>query len=228
MLHRRPWLSHLAAVALLAAVAWTTAHTGLAGRTAAGLAPLRGFAYAALCLLCLALALGPLARLVPRWFGALLPARRAAGIWCAVAAGLHLWYALEYLKTYGRNTLRQVFFAPPTVLGFSVPRGPTGWTPDLTPTGIACWLGLFALAGMALLALTSSDPAQRWLGQASWKWVHGRVYGIFALVLLHFALVSLAPLKGSPARLTPFWYVAAATALLQVGAFVKTTLGRRR
>ncbi len=230
MLHRQPWITHVGAAVLLLFIAWATTRGAIRlSYSAAAVVPLRGTAYAALGLLCLTLSLGPLARLWPRWFGALLPARRAAGIWSAVAGGAHLLYALEYLTAYGKETLRQVFFAvQPMALGMSIPRGPKGWVPDLTPTGIACWVGIVALTGLAVLALTSSDLAERWLGQGSWKWLHSRVYGIFALVLLHYALVSISALKGSPPRLHWFWWVVAATVLLQAAAFVATTRRRRR
>lgn len=219
------------AALLLALVAWQTA-THVAGgvvRHAPGLAGLRGFGYAALTLLCVSLSLGPLARLWPRALGRLLPWRRATGIWTAVAAALHLLFVLEYLQLYRRTDLKSLFFQSPEPYGMSIPQPASDrWFPDISPTGIAIWVGALALVWLTVMALTSNDPAQRWLGQSSWKLLHQGVYTVFLLVLIHFALVSLAPLKGSPQRISAFWYPAGAAILLQLAGFIRTVHSRRQ
>lgn len=231
MIRRKGWTGHLFAALLLALVAWQTAThvAGAASRHAPGMLPLRGFGYAALTLLCFSLSLGPLARLWPRTLGGLLPWRRATGIWTAVAAALHLLFVLQYLKLYRRTDLKSVFFQSPEPYGMSIPQAASDrWFPDISPTGIAIWVGALGLVWLLVMALTSNDPAQRWLGQSSWKLLHQGVYTVFVLVLLHFALVSLAPLKGSPERISAFWYLVGAVVLLQLAGFIRTVRSRRR
>ncbi len=53
-------------------------------------------------------------------------------------------------------------------------------------------IGFVALAGLALLAATSTDAALRRMGGASWRRLHRLVYPLAALALVHFTLQSKA------------------------------------
>lgn len=67
-------------------------------------------------------------------------------------------------------------------------------------------VGFVALAGLALLAATSTDSAQRRLGRR-WQQLHRAVYGLVALGLLHFFLQ--AKLQADEAALMAgFWLLA--------------------
>jgi sulfoxide reductase heme-binding subunit YedZ len=51
-------------------------------------------------------------------------------------------------------------------------------------------VGTVAMVALAALAATSNDQAIRRLGSARWNWLHGSVYAIAALVVVHFLLRS--------------------------------------
>ncbi|WP_198371107.1 protein-methionine-sulfoxide reductase heme-binding subunit MsrQ, partial [Roseomonas rosulenta] len=53
-------------------------------------------------------------------------------------------------------------------------------------------IGFVALAGLALLAATSTDAMLRRMGGASWRRLHRLVYPLAALALVHFTLQSKA------------------------------------
>src|SRR5574341_1920998 len=115
----------------------------------------RAFADAAFVMLCLTLALGPLARFT-RVSGGLLNLRRELGIWLAVAAGIHV-----------------VIYLVPALQG-----NPLGFFMETTHAGTELrrdvfaasdWVGLIALVYLIVLAITSSDAAQRALGKGSRK-----------------------------------------------------------
>ena len=68
------------------------------------------------------------------------------------------------------------------------------WTrPDLSTKvlGVAVWIGLFALIGLAVLAFTSNASTMRRLGAARWKSLHRIVYVVFVLVSLHVTSIQL-------------------------------------
>lgn len=230
----RGLLTHMTAIAVAALVAWLAwERPSLAGsleRVARNIAWTRATAYASLTLLCLALSIGPLARLWPRGFGRLVPFRRAAGVWSAVTAGAHFWFAFQgygagdplNMLFYGGQRLYVAFGAPA-----AGPISPPRWMPNLVTTaGIAYWLGLFALAILAVLALISNDRAQRALG-ATWKFVQQQGYLAFALVLAHFAIVYFNPFKGSLPKEKIAFSAFLAVAALQAAGFARTAWRRR-
>jgi sulfoxide reductase heme-binding subunit YedZ len=53
-------------------------------------------------------------------------------------------------------------------------------------------IGFVALAGLAMLAATSTDAMLRRMGGASWRRLHRLVYPLAALTLVHFTLQSKA------------------------------------
>lgn len=125
-------------------------------------------------LLLAALAVGPLARLVPsarswiRW-------RRQLGIWFALTATLH---GVLILNGWARWGLRRF-------LGYEyVPQ--LGREVRLEPGfGLANLTGATALLLGLVLAATSSDRALRALGRPAWTWLHRLAQTVLVLSLLH-------------------------------------------
>lgn len=180
---------------------------------------------AALVLLLLALAIGPLARL-DRRFTCWLPWRRQLGIWFALVALAH---GLLVVHGWARWSLRRF-------LGYeTIPQ--LGRDVRLEPGfGLANVLGATALAFALVLAATSSDRAMRLLGAPAWKWLHHGARFVFYLTLLHvgyflFLHYTLSFHKDVPPpdwfRL-PFVMTDAAVIGLQIAAFIKTAGKRSR
>ena len=129
---------------------------------------------AAFVLLIAALAVGPIARLVPSARG-LLRWRRQLGIWFALTATLH---AVLILDGWARWSLRRF-------LGYEfIPQ--LGREARLEPGfGLANLIGSVALLLALVLAATSSDWALRRLGRPSWAWLHRLAHTVLVLSLLH-------------------------------------------
>ena len=129
---------------------------------------------AAFVLLLAALAVGPVARLVPSARG-LLRWRRQLGIWFALTATLH---AVLILDGWARWSLRRF-------LGYEfIPQ--LGREARLEPGfGLANLIGSVALLLALILAATSSDWALRRLGRPSWAWLHRLAHTVLVLSLLH-------------------------------------------
>ena len=178
-----------------------------------------GLAYASLVLLGLTLAIGPLARFDSRRLGRLVPWRREIGVIGGVLALVHV--ALS-AKVHLEWAWIRFFF---TVSGDRI----VGV--DLSPYGIASWLGLVAGLLLLPLLLTSNERAEHFLGAPGWKWVQGHSYAIFALVAFHTAIY-LNEAIGIDARQPEFWrvfwLVAGAVVVLQWSAFILTIARRRR
>ncbi|WP_370327112.1 ferric reductase-like transmembrane domain-containing protein [Euzebya sp.] len=129
---------------------------------------------AALVLLLVTMAVGPLARLW-RPVGRALPWRRETGIWFGVLATIHTvlilngWARWSVLRFLGYELVPQL-----------------GRTARMEPGfGLANLVGLVALLWAVALAATSSDYALRRLGPSAWKWLHNGAYVVFYLVVLH-------------------------------------------
>lgn len=129
---------------------------------------------AAYVLLLAALALGPMAKLVPAIRG-WLRWRRQLGIWFALTASLH---AVLILDGWVEWSLRRF-------LGYEfIPQ--LGREARLEPGfGLANLIGAVALLLALVLAATSSDWALRWLGRPSWLWLHRLAHTVLVLALLH-------------------------------------------
>ena len=129
---------------------------------------------AAFVLLLAALALGPVARLVPA-ARPLLQWRRQLGIWFALTASLH---AVLILDGWALWSLRRF-------LGYEfVPQ--LGRDARLEPGfGLANIVGSVALFLGLVLAATSSDWAMRRMGRPTWVWLHRLAHTVLILTLLH-------------------------------------------
>jgi methionine sulfoxide reductase heme-binding subunit len=167
----------------------------------------RAFADSAVVLLCLTLAIGPLARLW-RIFARLLPLRRELGIYLAVAALMHV---LVY-ASIGYNW---------NILDFWLTLRRDKW--ELIRSGVAAanWVGLASLVYVLALALTANDFSQRFLGK-SWKFLQQQSYTLFALAILHSGL--FVYVVGRPDRSLNqplLWAASLFAAGLQGGSYVR-------
>jgi methionine sulfoxide reductase heme-binding subunit len=133
---------------------------------------MRAFGTCAFLLVSVILAIGPLARL-DRRFAPLLYNRRHLGV---VTCGVALAHAYEVLGFYYAYSSDR-----PIVLALTHDRAFTTSTLPFPLFGIA------ALAIFVLMAATSHDFWQRFLGPRAWKWLHMSVYAAYALVVLHVA-----------------------------------------
>lgn len=178
---------------------------------------------AALVLLVLALALGPLARLNRR-FARWIPWRRQLGIWFALVALAH---GVLVVHGWARWSLRRF-------LGYEfIPQ--VGREVRLEPGfGLANLVGTTALGFALVLAATSSDWALRRLGGSAWRWLHNGARFVFYLTLLHvgyflFLHYTVSFHKEVPPPdwfRVPFVLTGLALIGLQTAAFVKTA-GKR-
>ena len=187
---------------------------------------------AALVLLALTLAIGPLAVL---WRPAarLLAWRRALGVWFALTALLHAYLVWD---GWARWSLSRLF-------GYEDLSAAGVTEPVMTEPGfgLANLVGLVALFLALVLAAVSSEKAMRILGPRAWKHIQQYAYVVFYLVGLHVAyflfmhyelgLRNLVFQKGVPEpNWAQFWFVGLVGLVLalQAAAFVQTVRRRRR
>ncbi|UVI29176.1 hypothetical protein [Paenibacillus spongiae] len=178
----------------------------------------KAFGDAALLLLFITLAMGPLARLWPA-SAKLLLFRGNMGIWFAIMSLIHGylvwngWARWDLSRFFGYEFIPQLGRAARMEPGF----------------GLANLIGVAALFWAIILLATSTERALKYLG-ASWKWLHYGAYTIFYLSTIHTAYFlyihyTLSFHKNVPPpnwfRL-PFLLLAAVVLLLQLLAFVKT------
>lgn len=182
----------------------------------------RAVADAALLLAAVAVAIGPLARLL-RPVEKLVAIRREIGIWAVVASLVHVWFILTDWIDWDVAQLWMVRL---------VRRGEAFWAFDPAwATGNL--LGVVALGyGLVLLA-TSNDAAQRWLGPG-WKFVQRASFTFFVLAALHatyFVYFHFAFTFHNPGR-EANWFgpvlvaLVAGVALVRLSAFLRTVLRR--
>jgi methionine sulfoxide reductase heme-binding subunit len=145
---------------------------------------MRAFGAASFLLLTLILCIGPLARL-HRSFTALLYNRRHLGVMMAL---LGLWHAYTVLGHY------HAYSSVPklaSLLSFDAAFTRSSWPFQLA--------GACALLILLLMAATSHDFWQRFLGPTVWKSMHMLVYLAYALAVLH---VAFGPLQ---VEVSPIW-----------------------
>jgi DMSO/TMAO reductase YedYZ heme-binding membrane subunit/nitrite reductase/ring-hydroxylating ferredoxin subunit len=172
------------AVLLAAVGAYLVAYAWLAPRLAAPALDEPSLAMRALgscgfLLLTLALAIGPLARLDPRFLPLLYNRRHLGVITCLVA----LAHAAEVLGWY-------FAFSPRPSLVALLAAAPEG-------TGYIAF-GMLALLILVLLAATSHDFWLAFLGPALWKALHMLLYLAYAAVVAHLAFGRLQDPGGGP------------------------------
>ncbi|WP_207622746.1 Rieske (2Fe-2S) protein [Falsiroseomonas algicola] len=171
-----------------------------AAMDAASLA-IKAYGSCALLLLSLALAIGPLARIDPR-FLPLLYNRRHLGVVTFLVAASHAM----------------------AVMGWHFAFSPTdAWVALLSSEGGALPfvpLGVLALLVLAVLAATSHDFWLSFLTPAAWKALHMAIYPAYALAIGHVALGALRD-EGSPALAAVVVAAAIAVAGLHLLAALK-------
>ncbi|MDX2233568.1 MAG: ferric reductase-like transmembrane domain-containing protein [Hyphomonadaceae bacterium] len=143
---------------------------------------IRAFGAGAFALLTVILAIGPLARLSPR-FLPLLYNRRHFGVTCFALAATHAGLTLLWHQGFSDlNPLIALLVSNPrydAIQGF----------PFET-------LGLAALGVLFVMAATSHDFWNATLGPAAWKTLHMGVYGAYALAVGHVMLGAVQGDKG--------------------------------
>ena len=135
---------------------------------------IRAFGSCAFVMLTVILAIGPLARLDPR-FRALLYNRRHFGVLTFVVAALHAAFMIEWYAAKGElpNLLVEL----------------TAWSDYGKFIGFPFkTLGIAALVVLLLLAVTSHDFWLAFLTPPVWKWLHMALYVAYGLVVMHVAL----------------------------------------
>ena len=129
-----------------------------------------------LVLVALAMAIGPMSRL---WRAAsrYLPYRRELGIYAIVLALVHAtiilfgWVTLDLMRLFGFEFHPQLQQYVMVNHGFA----------------LANLIGIVALLYGIVLAVTSNDFSQRWLGSSVWKYVQQGTYILWWLSVLHTA-----------------------------------------
>ena len=133
---------------------------------------MRAFGTCAFLMISVILAIGPLARL-DRRFAPLLYNRRHLGVVTCGVALTHAYHVLGFYYAYSGDR--------PIAEALSFDRSFTSASLPFPLFGIA------ALVILVLMAVTSHDFWQRFLGPERWKWLHMSVYAAYALIVLHVA-----------------------------------------
>jgi nitrite reductase/ring-hydroxylating ferredoxin subunit/DMSO/TMAO reductase YedYZ heme-binding membrane subunit len=139
---------------------------------------MRAFGSGAFLLLTIVLALGPLARLDTR-FLPLLYNRRHFGVITAIVAIFHAMAVLDWYFAYAPRSKLLALFTANTSYGQII-----GFPFEL--------LGVFGLAVLVVMAVTSHDFWLSFLTPRFWKALHMLVYAAYAAIVLHVALGPLA------------------------------------
>lgn len=132
---------------------------------------MRAFGSLAFLLLTVVLAIGPLARLDPR-FLPLLYNRRHFGVMTATVAFTHAMFVLDWYFSFAATPRLTALFTSNTSFGSIA-----GFPFEL--------FGVFALVILIVLAATSHDFWLSFLSPPVWKALHMSVYAAYAAVVLH-------------------------------------------
>lgn len=169
---------------------------------------IRAFGSCAFGLLTLILAIGPLARLSPR-FLPLLYNRRHLGVACFLLALAHAGLAIIWYQGFSDvNPFVALLVSNPrytSIDGFPFES-----------------LGVVAFAILFVMAATSHDFWNTNLGPAFWKTLHMGVYAAYALLVAHIALGVIQYEK------SPVYVALLAAAVAGIGALHIYTGGRER
>ncbi len=185
----------------------------------------RTFGDAGYSLLFMTLIIGPLSKIWKR-ANFLIAWRREVGIWFAVMAVTHGlliangWANWDIAKFFGYEFIPELGRMIRLEPGF----------------GLANTLGFVAFLWIAVLALTSSDRAMKWLGTSSWKWMHTGSNIVFYLVAIHtsyflFMHYTESFHKTVPPQSTfviPFVVMSVAVLVFQITAYIKTIKSKNK
>ncbi len=147
---------------------------------------IRAFGSCSFLLLTIVLSIGPLAR-IDRRFLPLLYNRRHFGVMTAGVSILHAKAVLDWYFAFAPISKVQALFTANTSFGQIL-----GFPFEL--------FGVFALAVLVVMAVTSHDFWLSFLTPRFWKAMHMFVYAAYASVVLHVALGSLVG-NGNPVTL---------------------------
>ncbi len=135
---------------------------------------MRAFGSLAFLLLTVVLAMGPLARLDPR-FLPLLYNRRHFGVLTAAVAFTHAMFVLDWYFAFSATPKLTALFTSNTSFGSLA-----GFPFEV--------FGVFALVILIVLAATSHDFWLSFLSPPVWKAIHMSVYAAYAAAVLHVGL----------------------------------------
>jgi len=166
------WVRHLVIIVLAAAGTWMFLE--IRAEWSAMHKWNRAIGDASLVLVALAMALGPMSRLW-RFFVKFLPYRRELGIYAVLLGLAHAtiiligWVELDLMRLIGFE------YHPVLQKYVMVQQG----------FALANLIGVLALVYGAILAITSNDRSQRWMGAAVWKFVQRGTYVLWWLLVVH-------------------------------------------
>jgi methionine sulfoxide reductase heme-binding subunit len=169
-------------------------------------------------LVALAMVSGPLAR-ISRIFRVTIPWRREAGIYGVLLAFVHTaiiiggWVDWDLIRLFGYE------LHPLTNLYVMLQHG----------FGLANVIGLVALAYGLVLALSSNNRSQRFLGGSVWKFLQQSSYVLWVLIVVHTAYFLYLHFQSFHRTVPeanwaqwPFAVLVMLVVALQVAAFLKT------
>ena len=172
---------------------------------------MRAWGSCAFLLLSFILCIGPLARLDKR-FLPLLYNRRHAGVLMGLVACTHAYQVVGFYYAWGRLPKLQA------LLTYDNQFTSGSWS-------FVCF-GMLALLIVTMMAFTSHDFWQKFLGPTFWKSLHMSVYLAYASAVLH---VAFGPLQreGHLAFRVGFIFVVLAVSVLHVAAALRSTRADR-
>jgi len=167
---RSKWVYDATVVTVAVAFVWTYRHFATGHGWSAQVIALRSFGTCAFAMLTAILCIGPLARL-DRRFLPWLYNRRHLGVMMAGVGALHANEVLEFHLAYGRPSPLAALLVYDTTTS-------TAGTP-------VAGFGALGLSILVVMAVTSHDFWQRFLGPTAWKWLHMSVYLAYAILCAH-------------------------------------------
>ena len=171
-----------------------------------------------------AVAIGPLTKIFPK-FRWIIPWRRELGIYAVILALIHIAIIVVGWVKWDLITL----------FGFESDLSLEGYVMTQHGFGLGNLLGLVAICYGLLLAFSSNDFSQKFLGGSAWKFFQQMVYVFWMLVLLHTAyflyfhfLDFHKPLPESSWLQIPFFILVIIVTFLRVVTYIKTVKRQRK
>lgn len=176
-----------------------------------------------LIMIAFAVAIGPLTKIFPK-FRWIIPWRRELGIYAVILAVIHIAIVVVGWVKWDLIAL----------LGFEFD-SLKGYTMTQHGFGLGNLLGIVAILYGLLLAFSSNDFSQRFLGGSAWKFLQQVVYVFWMLVILHTAyflyfhfLHFHKPLPEPSWFQIPFIILFTTIIFLRVVAYIKTVRRQRK